>query len=200
MRAGAINYSNRSAVEELYNDLKELREEMHQHATLEETHIHPLLSERVPGGAIELEQDHREMHQRLDHLIAHFETIRTQSPEFEKSRELELEFYRAMNRFNAFYLVHINKEEEIVQPTLRSLCTDKEMRSVFGKILANQTPDQLTQNMRIMLPAMNPDERADMFFAAKSGMPTQAFQSFMKLAEQVLKPDDWLSLKSRLEV
>jgi hypothetical protein len=29
MRAGAINYSNRSAVEELYNDLKELREETH---------------------------------------------------------------------------------------------------------------------------------------------------------------------------
>jgi len=29
MRAGAIIYSNRSALEELYNDLKELREEMH---------------------------------------------------------------------------------------------------------------------------------------------------------------------------
>jgi hypothetical protein len=29
VRAGAISHSNRTAVEELYNDLKELREETH---------------------------------------------------------------------------------------------------------------------------------------------------------------------------
>ena len=60
--------------------------------------------------------------------------------------------------------------------------------------------EQLTQAVRTMLPTMNTNDRADMFNAAKPGMPPQAFQSFLKLAEQVLKPDGWLALKTRLGI
>jgi iron-sulfur cluster repair protein YtfE (RIC family) len=198
--AGTIDYSSQKSIGEFYNQLLQMKDDMHLHATLEETCIHPLLTERVPEGAKDLEKDHQEMRQRLDSLVAHFESIRAKRKEFERSRELELEFYRALNRFNAFYLIHIDKEEEIIHPTLWSLCTDKEMRMAFSKVLRSQTPQQTVQSMKVMLPAANLGERIQLFMAAKPNMPPQVFQSFLKLAEQVLTSDDWKALKARLGV
>lgn len=87
------------------------------YAALEEKFIHPLLSDRVPGGARKPEENHRIMHQRFDDLVTHVDGIRAKS-DFEKRRELALEFYRAWNRFLSFYFVHINREEEQAQPAL----------------------------------------------------------------------------------
>jgi iron-sulfur cluster repair protein YtfE (RIC family) len=46
------------------------RDELHNHAHMEETYVHPFLAQRVPGGARGLEQDHAEMHRQLDDIVA----------------------------------------------------------------------------------------------------------------------------------
>ena len=200
MIAGTMDYNDKGSLEGLYHDLTAFREHMYLHASMEEKFIHPLLSESVPGGARKLEEDHRAMRQQLDDIVAQFDRIRTMQTESELRGELVLEFYRAWNRFISFYLIHINEEEENIQPTLWKFFTDKELAEVFKTFLTSQSPDELKYDFQMMLPAMNTYERAEIINAGRANMPQQVFQGFLKLAEQILGPDDWAALKSKIRI
>ena len=199
MKAGSIDYSNKESLEALHSELTLFANHMRLHASLEERFIHPVLSERLPGGARELEEEHRIMHQYFDDLTSHLERIRTRSASTEMLSELVLEFYRAWNRFIAFYFTHINKEEENIQPMLWKICTADELVGIFRTILSSQNPDELKYDFQLMLPAMNIFERAETLNAGKASMPPQAFQGFLKLAENTLSPDEWTALKARIQ-
>jgi hemerythrin-like domain-containing protein len=200
MQAGIIDYADQNFLDRLYDELNSFREHMRFHATAEEKYIHPMLSERVPGGARKLEEDHRIINQRFDDLVTHLDATRAQSADLRKRRELTLEFYRAWNRFLSFYFLHINKEEEQVTPVLWKLCTNEELAATFKMIMASQKPDELRENFEMMLPAINLYERVEMIKAGQASMPPEAFQGFLKLTEHVLSPDDWTALKSKLGI
>jgi hypothetical protein len=131
--AGKLNTKDQTAIQALENELASFRDHMYLHARLEEKFIHILLSQRVPGGADRLEEDHRIMHKQLDDLAADFGEIKGRPADFEKREDLALEFYRAWNRFASFYLNHIDYEEEYVMPTLWKLCTQKELSVYLAK-------------------------------------------------------------------
>jgi hypothetical protein len=199
-KAGTMDYSDKTALLTVCEDLKTIRDEFRLHASLEEKFIHPLLSNRVPGGAKKLEQAHRDMHEQLDDVVLHAENLEVKDANFEKQGELGLEFYRAWNRFIAFYLTHINEEEEQIQPTLRSLCTDQELMMTFSTIIASMSPVELMGVLRMMIPAMNQNERTGLLSSVKSHAPPQAFQNISNLAQEVLSPGDWAELKARLGI
>ncbi len=195
-KVGTIDWTDQNVVDRLQGELEFFKEHMYLHASLEEKLIHPLLSERVPGGSRRLEEDHRMMRQQFDDLLAHFKGIK--STNLEKQHELALEFYRAWNRFMASYFVHIDYEEEIIQPCLWKLCTNEELAQTFKQILASQTPKEIMASLEMMLPAMNLRERFSLLNDGRASMPPQAFQAVLRLAENILNPNDWAALKSRL--
>jgi len=197
-QAGRVDYADQKSLDGLYDELDSFREHMRLHAALEERFIHPLLSSRVPGGARKLEEDHRFIHQRFDDLVSTFGWIRARSADFEKRQELALEFYRTWNRFTSFYFMHINKEEEQVQPLLWELCTNEELAATFKTILASQKPTELMGNLKMMLPAMNLYERVDLLRKGQASMSPEAFQGALRLAEQVLTSNDFAALKSKM--
>ena len=198
--AGTLDINDQNALNRLEGELASFREHMYLHAGLEEKFIHPLLSERVPGGANRLNEDHRIMHRQFDELIACFGEMKKKTNVFEKREELSLEFYLAWNRFTSFYLNHIDYEEEYAKPSLSKLCTNDELANTFGRILADQTPKELMNNLGMMLPAMNPSERVILLNQGRATMPPDAFQAVLKLAEHVLTPEDWSSLKAILKI
>ncbi len=198
--AGTLNLNDPNALTALEDELVSFRDNMFLHANIEEKFIHPLLSERVPGGADRLNEDHRIMHRQFDELVACFGEMKQKQADFEKREELSLEFYLAWNRFTSFYFNHIDYEEEYVMPALWKLCTPSELGDVFRKALAGQTPKELMENLGMMLPAMNPTERAILFNQGRATMPPEAFQAVLKLAEHVLTPEDWALLKTTLKL
>ncbi len=200
MKAGAMDYNDKASLDGTYNELIAFQEHMRLHASLEEKFIHPVLSERVPGGARILEEEHQLMHQQLAEIVAQFDGIRSKANESGMRSELVLEFYRAWNRFISFYLGHINREEEDVQPTLWKICTDKELAETLKAILAGQTPEEAKYSLQMMLPAMNLYERAELLNAAKMSMPPPAFQGVLRLIELALNPDDWKTLKTKVGI
>jgi hemerythrin-like domain-containing protein len=198
--AGTMDINNQNALSLLESELISFQENMRLHADLEETFIHPLLSERMPGGADKLNEDHRIMHKQLNDLIACFREMKEKPNDFEKRQDLALEFYLAWNRFLSFYMNHINYEEENVMPSLWRLCTNDELINTFKQILAKQTPQELMGNLGMMLPAMNPSERVGILSQGRANMPPEAFQEVLKLAESVLTQEDWSSLKTTLKI
>jgi hypothetical protein len=173
---------------------------MRLHARLEEKFIHTVLSQKVPGGARQLEEDHRVMHQKFDDIVTHFDGIRAKPADFEKRRELALEFYRAWCRFMAFYFMHINREEEQIMPTLWKLCAAEELAKTFKMIITNQKPEELAEDLEMMLPAMNLDERIEILGAGRATMSPEAYQGIVKLAQRILEPNDWTTLKTKLGI
>jgi hypothetical protein len=85
-------------------------------------------------------------------------------------------------------------------PTLWKLCTNNELADTFKTILASQTPPEITENFEMMLPAMNLQERVEMLGGGRAIMPPEVFQGFLNLAQRVLNPDVWTTLKQKLEI
>jgi hypothetical protein len=140
------------------------------------------------------------MHRQFDELIACFGEMKKKPNDFERREELSLEFYLAWSRFISFYFNHIDYEEENVMSSLSTLCTNDELANTFKQILSDQTPKELMDNLAMMLPAMNPTERAMILSQGRTTMPLEAFQAVLKLAEHVLTPEDWSSLKTMLKM
>ena len=110
--AGTLNIKDQNAPTAPENEIISFREHMFHHANHEEKFIHPLLSERIPGGANKLNEDYQITHRQFDELLACFEELKKTPMDFEKREDLSQEFYLAWNRFMAFYLGHIDHEEE----------------------------------------------------------------------------------------
>jgi len=197
-QAGTLDYTDPKALDTLYDEIISFREHMRRHANTEEKFIHPILSQRVPSGALRLEQDHKVMHQRFDDIVSQLTAIKSLSPDFERRSELVLEFYRSWSRFTSFYFMHINREEEQAMPTLWKVCTDQELASLFKSILSSQGQEELTGDFKMMLPAMNLQEQVDLLSAGRATIPPEVYQSSLKLAQSVLGPNEWAALKTKL--
>ena len=159
-----------------------------------------MLAKRVPEGSRELDEEHRDHFQKLNDLANHLTEIRNKPGDFEKTQELGLEFYRALNRFVSAYLAHLDKEEEKIQPILRRLCTDQELVTAvngFMSRLGSLPPEDAERTLKMMIPAYNIDELSEMFARAQTTSP-EAEKNLRKLAEQTLSPDEWAKLKQRL--
>ena len=198
-QAGKLDYTDQKALDTLYNELYSFREHMRLHAHLEEKFIHTVLSQRVPGGARQLEEDHRVMRQEFDELITHFDDIRALPVDFEKRGELALEFYRAWSHFMAFYFMHINREEEDIMPLLWKLCTVEELAETHKLMITDQTKEELVEDFEMILPNANLQERVEVLGTVQITMSTDAYQEFLKIAEHILEPNDWTALKAKLE-
>jgi hypothetical protein len=200
MRAGALDHRNKADFKAFRNDLAAMRDEIKEHIKHEETFVHPLLRERVPGAALDLEDDHRDTERMLDELVNHFDGILGKSIEFDRLFELCLEFYRALNRFITHYLVHINKEEEYIQPALWFVCTRDENWTAVSRILASLSPQEAMQELSLIIPADNVDGITELYLVAKDSIPPEGYKAACDLAKHLLSPPIWNSLKSRLGV
>jgi len=198
IQAGKMDCTDEAALSELYDEFNSLVASIRIHHTMEENFIHPLLADRVPGGAEKLEEDHHVVDHLLDNLVAHLDRIRSKPTKFEKRRELTLEFYLAFNRFIAFFLNHIDVEEEHIRPTLWRLCTVEEVTAAVVKLLASQKPEEGLQNMKMMLSAANTDDLAGIITHARAALPPEAIQAGLQLAESMLSARDFEVLKAKM--
>ncbi len=196
--AGSLDPEDSSALGALMKDLVELKDSIRSHAYLEEKFIHPILSARSAGIARSLEVDHERMHMMLDDMVKQLETTRKKAVPPEAQGDMVKEFYHSWCRFASFYLIHIDGEDQFIQPTLWRLCTDLELMKVFSDIIAYQNPEELMYVLGMMLPAMAPKERVELMARARGMMPTPAFQRVMGLAGRVLTPTDYQRLKDGL--
>ena len=197
-QAGILDYTDQKALDELYDELCSFREHMRLHARLEEKFIHTVLSQRVPGGARQLEEDHRVIRQEFDDMITYFDGVRAKPVDFEKRGELALEFYRAWSRFIAFYFVHIDREEEQIMPVLWKLCTVEELAETHKLMITNQKMEELVEDFEMILPNANLQERVEILGTVQVLTSPEAYQEFLKLAERILEPNDWANLKTKL--
>jgi hemerythrin-like domain-containing protein len=200
VKAGRIDYADQAALNGFYDEFSLLVASIRGHHTMEENFYHPLLAERVPGGAEKLEEDHQAVEHLMNNLKAHLDGIRSKSTEFEKRRELGLEFYLAFNRFIAFFLNHIDGEEEYYEPALRNLCTIEELEKTEVSLIGSQKPEEGLQNLQMMLAAASVADLAELMARARAALPPEVIQGGFQLAQGIMSAQDLAALKAKLGV
>jgi hemerythrin-like domain-containing protein len=200
VKAGRIDYADHAALNGFYDEFSSLVASIRGHHTMEENFYHPLLAERVPGGAEKLEEDHQTVEHLMNNLKAHLDRIRSKSTEFEKRRELGLEFYLAFNRFIAFFLNHIDGEEEYYEPALRNLCTIEELEKTEVSLIGSQKPEEGLQNLQMMLAAASVADLAELMARARAALPPEVIQGGFQLAQGIMSAQDLAALKAKLGV
>lgn len=197
VNAGKIDHTDQDALNAFYEDFSSLVASIRSHHTMEEKFYHPLLAGRVPGGAEQLEEEHQTVEHLMNNLVAHLERIKGKSTKFEKRKELCREFYLAFNRFIAFFLNHINDEEEHYEPTLRNLCTIEELDNAEISLVGSQKPEEGLENWQMMVSGANAEELANVVVRARIALPPEVIQAGLQLAEGALSARDFTILKAK---
>src|SRR4051812_41116038 len=106
--AGATDVTDAAARARLGGSLDELFAWLRVHARLEDTHMHPLLAAAAPDVLARLERDHAQHEQHVVELEQQLARVREAPAD---AHEVSLALYRALNRFLAAYLEHLDAEE-----------------------------------------------------------------------------------------
>jgi hemerythrin-like domain-containing protein len=194
--AGRVGFHDSEAVKKFQQDFAALVHNIVRHHELEDQFLHPLLAGKVPGGAEELEEDHRVAAHMMENLVKHLEGITALPSDYSKLPEAGLEFYLAYNRFIIFFMEHLNEEEQHIQPALWAMCETEEIITAVATLQANQEPGLAMENIEMIITSVSLDELTEILVQSRPNVPAQAFQGAMAIAERNLSPQDYTRLAS----
>jgi hypothetical protein len=166
----------------------------------EELYQLPLLERKIPGSVKHDNLEHEIIEKKINLLNRSFNNLISSS---NGDRKLKGEvFYHLLNEFISDYLNHMRDEELETARLFYEHCTDEEISSAFKKIVANMMPQDMMIMLKYMIPAINDNERVELFKGIKANAPQPAFNAIMILTQSLLSANDWehlLSIISTLE-
>jgi iron-sulfur cluster repair protein YtfE (RIC family) len=197
VRLGRTDFSEPAACAPILEELRAQLRFSAAHLKHEDEHIHPALLARAPEKVARLEHDHREHEtefQELGRLIADVEAA---APEARASAGRRL--YLAFSAFVAHDLEHMAEEEQVTGPLLQQLFTDAELQGIEAAIVGSMPPPEAMAAVALMIPAMNPAERAAFLGFIRDTAPPEAFGAMIAVAAKPTLPaNDWADLADRL--
>ena len=200
VEAGKLDITDRQKVGNFKADFSALVHNIIRHHELEDQFIHPLLADKVPGGAEKLEEEHRVAAHMMDNLVKYLDEIIAQSSDYSNIQELSLEFYLAYNRFITYFMEHINTEEQHIQRALWHLCKPEEIVAAVGKLQANQEPELAMENIEMIITSVSLNELTGILLQSKPNVPPEAFKKVLKIAERHLNAKEYAKLLSNIGV
>ncbi len=196
--AGSIDPSDRCDRAALADHVTSVAAVLESHAHHEDAVIDPVLERHLPQLANEINTDH----ERLEAMFASITDLAgatIDAAATEQRRLLQL-LHLDLARFTSSYLDHIDLEERAVMQRLPQLIGIEEIGAMHAAIVGSIPPDEMARSLAFMLPAMNIDDRTELFTGMRLAAPPEAFDATMGLARSVLRPIDFAALANRLEV
>lgn len=199
VRLGNTDFGDNRATVDLLSDMRGLLALATAHVEHEDHHIHDALRAR---GAVSVDRldhqhdDHRAAFAELEALLASIESARTN----ERSA-LGRRLYLAFGNYIAHDLEHMLEEETVAAPQLWSLFSDVELMAIENRIVGSLPPEKAMAFMRLMIPAVNPTERAAMLGGMKQQAPREAFDAVIEFAARPnLSAAEFADLARRLDL
>ena len=154
------------------------------HAEHEEEFLQGLIEVHAPQLAEVVVRDHR----WLDCQMAQLEVLADRAADGAGAdqRRVVHKLYLGLASFTADYLGHQAFEELEISPELSISMGPDELAAVNAAIVASIPPDEVAVALRLMLPAMNVDDRVEMLGGMQAAAPPEVFEGVLGLAGQVL--------------
>jgi hypothetical protein len=193
---GRTDPNESSAVAAIAARLRSLCEMLEEHAGHEDRWVEPLLAELRPDIAEELSADHARIDASMGDLHGAFTRWEEAAPE--QRAGCGRLAHGALAAFVGSYLSHMSREEDEAMPVLQASMTDEQLLGVSAQLRGSIPPERLAEYIAMMLPAMNVDERSQMFMGLKANAPEQVLDGMCALAADVLAPSDWSAVQTRV--
>ena len=140
--------------------LETLLEAACRHLQHENDHVHPAIEARQSGISTRIAAEHRDHLDTIATLRAQAAILRA-APEPATAHRL----YRQLAAFIADNFEHMDVEETRHNQALWATYADHELRDIEARILASIGPQEMSQWLRWMIPALNPAERVQLIGA-----------------------------------
>lgn len=184
-RAGHIDPRDHIALSEQRNRIERLLHLLDVHAAHEDEYLGPLIERHLPVLAARLQREHA-------HLDAQTAEIRRQltalgcAPEADR-RLGQHRLYLTLSEFTAAYLQHQATEEVDVLPALNREAGLDELIEANAALVAAISPGDMDGYMRLIVPAVNPHDLAELYGAMRDGAPDEAFATLLDIARDGLE-------------
>jgi hypothetical protein len=198
LAAGQVDPHDSVAVRGITDRRGALVELLVGHAEHEDVFVQPVLERFAPAHAEAI----ADTHPRLEAQIAELELLadRAAEPCPEQARILTHRLSLGLTWFTAEHLQHQEFEEFEAMVMLSQYVSADELRTIDHAIVASIPPEQMAKAAAYMLPAMNVEDQTELYAGARAGAPPEVFQGMLVLAETVLEPERYQSLRTRLAV
>ena len=165
---------------------------LHQHGEHEEQSVFPQIAPYDSKLVDTLIQEHVEITRISDEILQ----LKDNALRIEMGTRLN----RMANSLLAFYLIHLNNEEDTILPLTWKYLTDDLIRAIRTKIQMSLPPEKYAEWMRWIIPSLNINELVGIFSGMKMAAPPQLLEKMMYLAEENLDHGTWNSVKVRVNL
>lgn len=198
-RLGAVNWLDDKATSGMLGDLRVHLVLCREHLDHEDASMHPCLVAVAPDVLAMLEHDHADhlaSFERLNALIA-----KTAIAAPAERPALGYQLYLMFTHFMADDLRHMEREETAAMAAMWQHMSDAELMEVHVRIVTAIPPMRMIDYMRLILPAVDPQERLMMLRGMQESAPEPAFlQVLEQAARPTLPSHEWQSLIDELGV
>jgi hypothetical protein len=183
---GADEHGRRA---ELIEDLELTLRALVEHAEAEDAYFGPLYRELAPETAARIADEHARLHVAIGSLRS---VVASSSAVPNVKADLSL--YRAVARFTAAYVAHLDAEEGSL-PELWAKVDDAEIAKAQGALVASHAPATVAFNLRNMMPAASRAERVAFLSSLRKTMPPGAFAGVRALVGPNVSEQDWARIE-----
>jgi|GEM_PF-174058 len=182
--AGSVDPLDEAALAGAHRRLEGLLRLLDVHAAHEDEFLGPLVARHLPPLAARLQREHA----RLDALGAEVRRQvaaleRTEAPDRRRGQH---RLYLTLSELTAEHLQHQTTEEVDVLPALEAAIGAEELAAANAALVTAIAPEDVEAYMRLIVPAGNPLDLAELYGGMRAGAPEQGFTALLDVARDGL--------------
>jgi hemerythrin-like domain-containing protein len=179
------DFNNEEEVNSVMINITTVVDVFDKHAQNEDRFVFSALEQYEPSVVDSFEQEHVRDHELSTQLRTLINIHRSLNSDDEKI-QLGSALRKAFVDFLAFNLVHMAKEEDIINNLLWRYYSDEEIRAIERHIIASQTPESTAVVWRWMLRGLSNGEIINWLRTVEKNAPPVVFKNLYLIAENEL--------------
>lgn len=191
-RVGRLDADDAAETAETVGRVREMLFLCRSHLHHENQFIHPALEARCAGSAVATAGDHVHHETALERLEGSLRQVERGAGE--ARRQAAQALYGELTLFVAENFRHMQVEETENNAALWEAYADEELEAIHDALVASIPPEKMMVYLRWMVPAMAPDERAELLGGIRQKLPAEAFVGVLATVKPVLALRDWSKL------
>jgi hemerythrin-like domain-containing protein len=179
------DFNNEREVTSVLANITTVVDVFDKHAYNEDHFVFAAVEQYEPSVVDAFEQEHvrdHELSTQLRTLINIYTSLKTDAERMQLGSALR----KAFVDFLAFNLVHMAKEEDIINNLLWRYYTDEEIRGIEKQIISNQTPESTAVVWKWMLRGLSTAEIINWLKTVERNAPQVVFKNLFLTAEKEL--------------
>jgi len=192
------DFSNEHQIKNILEKLTELIELFEQHAQTEEQHTLSMLKKIAPNIVADFKKLHtqdRQLGEELKTAIASVKEAKAKEARLKAAFQLQI----TLTEFAAFHLLHMNREETVLNEKLWQHFGDEEIMAVMVKLQASVPPDQMVKYAYWMLKGLSMNEIIEWYKDIKVTQSSSVFENHKQIAQLALSESEYETLYDALK-